>query len=210
MNLRLRELRFNWLPDPFKAYVVDGKQIRDKIEVDFTAGGNGYRYDFIPKSEIWVDDGTNENEYELTALHEWVELNKMRQGYNYDDAHSAALAVESVVRRVNQPKTASLADAYWSGVKLAIAEFTKKALGEPTELAVPIEHYRARFESDRNSTKGNFYNSDERGTRYEPSASYKQTAASQPKELAPKGSTNWVDANDTFTDPSKNATVGLV
>ncbi len=69
-------------------YIVDGKYIRDNIDVDMTEGGHGYVYpNFIPINEIWIDDA-NLDEIEDILIHEFEERKRMIDGMDYDTAHS--------------------------------------------------------------------------------------------------------------------------
>src|SRR5215813_9804823 len=36
--------------------LVDGRAVRTAFDLNFTLGGHGFRYHFIPRSEIWIDD----------------------------------------------------------------------------------------------------------------------------------------------------------
>ena len=70
-------------------FLVDGFRIRYFIDIDFTMGGHGLRYVYIPLNEIWIDS-SNEKEKEQIIKHELVEFNLMRKGMNYDRAHELA------------------------------------------------------------------------------------------------------------------------
>jgi hypothetical protein len=84
-----------------KVYIVDGKYVRENQEIDFTQGGNSGKYEFIPKEEIWIDDGLNEDEILPTLLHEVIEYKLMDGGYDYDFAHDIASDVELAYRKLD-------------------------------------------------------------------------------------------------------------
>ena len=78
-------------------FLVDGNKIRKAIDIDFTMGGHGLRYVYIPIDEIWIDS-SNENEKEELILHEIFEFNLMKQGMSYDNAHVEASLAEIELR----------------------------------------------------------------------------------------------------------------
>jgi hypothetical protein len=81
-------------------YLVDGEKVRDKIDVDFTMGGNEARYGYVSPGEIWIDDAAHVLDRNATALHELVERDLMlHHGMGYDSAHDAANARERVFRQ---------------------------------------------------------------------------------------------------------------
>src|SRR6185295_17512084 len=43
-------------------WLVDGRGVRDLAYADFTLGGHGYRYPFISKREVWIDDAVRPEE----------------------------------------------------------------------------------------------------------------------------------------------------
>jgi hypothetical protein len=73
--------------------------VRDHFDPNFTHGGHHWRYRFIPRRHIWIDDAVATRELEYTVAHEAYELHLMRSGMSYDDAHDRALAVEKSLRR---------------------------------------------------------------------------------------------------------------
>lgn len=70
--------------DQLKIWIVFGKMVRDIFFIDFTEGGHGLVYKFVPKDEIWIDDDLNKEEIPFVLLHEVFERNLMLQGYCYD------------------------------------------------------------------------------------------------------------------------------
>jgi hypothetical protein len=92
-----REL-VGWL-DGDAVWIVDGREVRDRFDPNFTHGGHAWRYRFIPRREIWIDDAVAERELDFTLAHERHELMLMRDGMGYDDAHDLALALEKRLRK---------------------------------------------------------------------------------------------------------------
>lgn len=100
-------------PEPEKEYVgecphgrriflVDGTHVRDHHDSDFCQGGNGYRYRFIPKSELWVDACVPQEEWDLVAAHECEEAELMLKGMPYDQAHDRAKRREDLTRKLRR------------------------------------------------------------------------------------------------------------
>ena len=74
-----------------KVWIVNGELVRDLFFVDFTEGGHGYVYPFIPHDEIWIDDDVNPRERKVILLHELHERNLMSQGWCYHLEHKKSL-----------------------------------------------------------------------------------------------------------------------
>lgn len=92
---------FETLWDGTKIYIVDGPYIRDNMYVDFTMGGHGYVYDFIPKDEIWLEEMLIKEDDSFDLMHEIYEYTLMKyvKGFEkYEKAHDASANVEKVVR----------------------------------------------------------------------------------------------------------------
>jgi hypothetical protein len=88
-------------------WLVDGRHVRDHAYVDFTLGGHGYRYRFIPRSEIWLDDAVHPAERPAILHHEAVEVGHMAGGMGYDEAHGHASAAERRFRRAEPKRKAT-------------------------------------------------------------------------------------------------------
>jgi hypothetical protein len=96
-DVYLKELDLG-LPVDFTIWLVDGKKVREHCNIDFTLGGHGYVYEFIPEDEIWIDDDTAEDEILYVLMHEMHERSLMQEGTIYEDAHNQASAVELLCR----------------------------------------------------------------------------------------------------------------
>jgi hypothetical protein len=87
-----------------KIVAVEGKDVREGYEMDFTEGGNHGKYEFVPPDEIWLDDWLLDpeqaNELWPTLLHELIEYKLMgSDGLAYDDAHKEATIQEMEARK---------------------------------------------------------------------------------------------------------------
>lgn len=80
-------------------WLVDGPAIRREVDVDFTMGGHGYRYLYVPPDEIWIDRA-NAHGGDLwpTIWHEYFERILMRGGKHYETAHKLACRLEILLR----------------------------------------------------------------------------------------------------------------
>jgi hypothetical protein len=79
--------------------LVDGTHVRNVYDSDFSQGGNGYRYRFVPKGELWIDREIAEAEWPFIAFHECEESELMKSGRTYDSAHLTAKRDENRLRR---------------------------------------------------------------------------------------------------------------
>lgn len=78
---------------------VDGSIVRQYIDPEFTFGGHGFVYSYIPKGEVWIDIFMDPRETKYVVLHEVVERTLMeKQGKTYDSAHDYAIASEKEAR----------------------------------------------------------------------------------------------------------------
>jgi hypothetical protein len=82
-----------------EVFLVDGTHVRNQHYSDFVQGGNGYRYRFCPKNELWVEAALPEDEVLFILLHECVEAEEMKKGLSYEDAHDIAKRIEDKERR---------------------------------------------------------------------------------------------------------------
>ncbi len=99
--LSYRKAKFGTLHG-LEIWLVDGNRLRGgqkSGDVDFTMGGHGYRYLYVPQYEIWVDE-LYQGTADLWPLiwHEYLERWLMRQGTSYNSAHTTASNLEIVLR----------------------------------------------------------------------------------------------------------------
>jgi len=84
--------------DGIEIWLVHGELVRAGYDVDFTEGGHGLVYKYIPDNEVWIDDDIFEEEHPFIILHELHEYHKMENGWNYEQSHADASRVEWFVR----------------------------------------------------------------------------------------------------------------
>uniref|UniRef100_A0A831YZ99 Peptidase C39-like domain-containing protein n=1 Tax=candidate division WWE3 bacterium TaxID=2053526 RepID=A0A831YZ99_UNCKA len=81
-------------------WIVDGTAIRREVDVDFTMGGHGYRYLYVPLDEIWIDRANaHSDDLRPTIWHEYFERILMRNyRFSYELAHKLACRLEITLR----------------------------------------------------------------------------------------------------------------
>jgi len=91
------------LPDPkgtVTVWLIDGNRARCYYKTDYTEGGHGYVYAWVPKPEIWIEDGVDRREVPFIVCHEYLERRLMRDaGLDYDRAHEICSRVEFRLRK---------------------------------------------------------------------------------------------------------------
>jgi hypothetical protein len=91
------------LEDPqgkVKVWVVNGNLVRSYYKTDYTEGGHGYVYPWVPRPEIWVEEGVDHRELPFIVCHEYLERRLMRdKGLDYDTAHNICARVEFDLRK---------------------------------------------------------------------------------------------------------------
>ena len=50
------------LENGVSVWIVSGRLVRSLFDIDFTAGGHDYVYEFVPENEIWIDNDIVEAE----------------------------------------------------------------------------------------------------------------------------------------------------
>jgi hypothetical protein len=109
-------------------YLVSGEQVRNKTDIDFTAGGSEAAYPgYIPRNEIWLDDALHVLDRIATIFHEIVERNLMLYGgVDYERAHDIACKREIEFRRVLEKKQPTSTDLRL--VARALKPYSKEAV----------------------------------------------------------------------------------
>ena len=94
------------LLDTVKVRHIDGNEARKK-NIEFALGGNHYRYNFIPKNEVWLENPTkNKNDQIANVTHEIVERMLCKEkGMPYESAHEVASKVERKLRSTLEKKS---------------------------------------------------------------------------------------------------------
>jgi hypothetical protein len=95
VHLKLLEKRSG-----LKIYLVSGCLVREHFDFNFVFGGHGFVYSYVPKDEVWLDDAMLTKERKYVLIHELYELNLMKKGKKYNDAHDYACAREKEARRL--------------------------------------------------------------------------------------------------------------
>lgn len=105
-------------------YIVDGKYIRDNIDINWTQGGHGYIYpNYIPINEIWIDKA-NIEEIEDIIVHEFEERKKMVDGMGYDDAHEDYANVAEKKKRDKEKTNPQRYKTVMEGLNLVKKKYT--------------------------------------------------------------------------------------
>lgn len=84
------------------------------------------RYDFVPKDEVWIEDGMKEDERLFVLVHEFRERELMRKNWSYDDVHSAADQMEISCRDDNEFLKDILDSMKWNPI--TVEDRTEKRL----------------------------------------------------------------------------------
>jgi hypothetical protein len=91
------------LPDPefpIEVWLVDGNMVRCLYKTDYTEGGHGFVYRWVPKQQIWIEKDLDQWELPFIVSHEYLELRLMRDhGVEYDHAHEICSKVEFHLRK---------------------------------------------------------------------------------------------------------------
>ncbi|MBU2590099.1 MAG: hypothetical protein KKA65_02880 [Nanoarchaeota archaeon] len=112
-----------------KVWLVDGRYIRDNIDVEFPNFGQHYKFKYIPKDEFWIDQKETIGEESFYIEHLLIEHKLMSQGMSYEDAITKASNAERRMR-----KKALMA-------KLGIAEMPNKEISMQMIKKLQIECY---------------------------------------------------------------------
>jgi hypothetical protein len=85
---------------PIKVWLVDGNTVRCLYKTDYTEGGHGYVYRWVPRDEIWIEKDLDRPELPFIVSHEYIELRLMRDtGIDYDKAHEICSRMEFNLRK---------------------------------------------------------------------------------------------------------------
>ncbi len=108
----------NYGSENLRVYLIDGQYVRDNVFIDFTEGGNSYRYDFVPQGEIWIG-GVHVIEVPYVCLHEVTEITYALKGgleltsdQDYSVAHNYANECESAARKAPNTVDKLLVEAF--------------------------------------------------------------------------------------------------
>jgi hypothetical protein len=102
------------LENGLSVWIVNGRLVRSVFDIDFTAGGHDYVYEFVPENEVWIDDAIEEPERGYVLLHELHERNRMAGGWPYSKAHSESSRLEYHCRHHPDELHEALAAEGWT------------------------------------------------------------------------------------------------
>jgi hypothetical protein len=80
-------------------WIVDGSYVRSHIDEEFTNYGQHYRFESIPKDELWIDREAAPDEQKFFIDHLLVEHRLMEKGVPYDQALESADTAERTERK---------------------------------------------------------------------------------------------------------------
>ena len=95
-------------------WIVNGRMVRSVFDIDFTAGGHDFVYEFVPENEVWIDNDIEEIERPYVLLHELHERNRMAAGWPYSRAHAESSRLEWRCRHHPDELHDSLAEEGWA------------------------------------------------------------------------------------------------
>jgi hypothetical protein len=146
--------QYTTLPDPTRpgedvtVWLIDGALARDFYKTDYTEGGHGYVYRWVPKPEIWVEATLEKPELPYVIAHEFLERRLMHDaGQDYDKAHEICSKVEYCLRECRRP-----IDILTSGRKLTKADLPRLARDSFYEYVV--QHYLKGKRGQRTEDRG--------------------------------------------------------
>jgi hypothetical protein len=95
--------RYTTIPDEqftIDVWVIDGNVVRSYYKTDYTEGGHGCVYPWVPKREIWIERALDPAKLSFIVAHVYTEHRLMRdEGIEYDPAHEICSKVEFKLRR---------------------------------------------------------------------------------------------------------------
>lgn len=113
-GLEVHERLWKTLENGVSVWIVDGRLVRSVFDVDFTAGGHDFVYEFVPQNEVWIDDAIVETERPYVLLHELHERNRMAAGLHYSEAHAESSRLEYRLRHHPDELHGALATEGWA------------------------------------------------------------------------------------------------
>jgi hypothetical protein len=110
----VHERLWKMLESGISVWIVNGRMVRSVFDIDFTAGGHDYVYEFVPQNEVWIDDAIEEPERGYVLLHELHERNRMAAGLPYSKAHEESSKLEYHYRHHPDELHGALAKEGWA------------------------------------------------------------------------------------------------
>jgi hypothetical protein len=110
----VHERLWKMLERGISVWIVNGRMVRSVFDIDYTAGGHDYVYEFVPQNEVWIDDAIEEPERGYVLLHELHERNRMAAGLPYSKAHEESSKLEYHYRHHPDELHDALAKEGWA------------------------------------------------------------------------------------------------
>ena len=111
---QVHERLWKKLENGISVWLVNGRLVRSVFDIDFTAGGHDYVYEFVPEKEAWIDDDIEQEERGYVLLHELHERNRMSTGWPYSKAHAESSRIESRCRHHPDQLHDALSEEGWA------------------------------------------------------------------------------------------------
>lgn len=112
--MQVHERLWKKLENGLSVWIVVGRLVRSGFDIDFTAGGHDYVYEFVPENEVWIDNDIAEAERGYVLVHELHERRLMASGWPYSKAHADSSRLELRCRRHPDELHHALADEDWT------------------------------------------------------------------------------------------------
>jgi hypothetical protein len=110
---QVHERLWKELESGISVWIVNGRLVRSVFDIDFTAGGHDYVYEFVPENEVWIDNDIEQEERGYVLLHELHERNRMAGGWPYSKAHAESSKMEFHCRHHPEQLHDALAAEGW-------------------------------------------------------------------------------------------------
>jgi len=78
----------------FNVWIVNGKYVRDNLDMEFTNFGQPLDFTIIPKNELWIDKEHSGNENRFFITHMLAEHRLMAEGKTFNQARKYANKIE--------------------------------------------------------------------------------------------------------------------
>lgn len=78
----------------FNVWIVNGKYVRDNLDMEFTNFGQPLDFTIIPKNELWIDKEYSGDESKFFISHMLAEHRLMAQGKTFNQAREYANKIE--------------------------------------------------------------------------------------------------------------------
>ncbi len=111
---QVHERLWKKLENDISVWIVNGRLVRSVFDIDFTAGGHDYVYEFVPEKEVWIDNDIEQEERGYVLVHELHERNRMAESWPYSKAHAESSRLEYHCRHHPEKLHDALAAEGWA------------------------------------------------------------------------------------------------